>query len=135
MHEEHNSLLSTPTEADKIGYYGRYRYIGKTQLSADISARPIYRSISSDNVVADAHSRVEIEAIYEHAAPLDWIDFAKAQQNDYVLKRYLEGTNSVNVITQEWRVSNCFVTFHVMVCRVRWFLADFGVSFSIIATT
>ena len=88
MREEHNSLLSTPTEADKIGYYGRYRYIGKTQLSADISARPIYRSISSDNVVADAHSRVEIE----HVAQLDWIDFAKAQQTmstNYVSTNYV----------------------------------------------
>jgi len=43
MREEYNSVLSTPTEADKIGQFGRYRYIGKTQ----ISARPIYRSISS----------------------------------------------------------------------------------------
>jgi len=34
MREEYNSVLSTPTEADKIG---RYRYIGKTQISADIS--------------------------------------------------------------------------------------------------
>ena len=88
-----------------------------------------------DNVVVDALSHVEIAAIFQHAAQIDWNDFAKAQQNDYVLKRYLEGTNSVNVLTQEWRVSNCFVTFHVMVCRVRWFLADFGVSFSTIATT
>jgi len=38
MREEHNSVLSTPTEADNIGRFGRYRYIGKTQISADISA-------------------------------------------------------------------------------------------------
>jgi len=74
-----------------------------TDISAKPKFRPIYRTISSDNVMADAHSRVEIEAIYEDAAQLDWIDFANTQQNDYVLKRYLEGTNSVNVITQEWR--------------------------------
>jgi len=43
MREEYSSVLSTPTEADKIGRFGRYRYIGKTQMSA----RPIYRSISS----------------------------------------------------------------------------------------
>jgi len=36
MHEEYNSVLSTPTEADKIGRFGRYRYIGKTQISANI---------------------------------------------------------------------------------------------------
>jgi len=46
MREEYNSVLSTPTEADKIGYFGRCRYIGKTQ----ISARPTYRSISSQNL-------------------------------------------------------------------------------------
>jgi len=37
MREEYNSVLSTATEADKIGRFGRYRYIGKTQ----ISARPV----------------------------------------------------------------------------------------------
>jgi len=30
MHEEYNSVLSTPTEADKIGRFRWYRYIGKT---------------------------------------------------------------------------------------------------------
>ena len=34
MREEDNSVLSTPTEADKIGPFGRYRYIGETQISA-----------------------------------------------------------------------------------------------------
>jgi len=29
MREEYNSVLSTPTEADKFGRFGRYRYIGK----------------------------------------------------------------------------------------------------------
>ena len=38
--------LSTPAEADKIGRFSRYQCIGKTQISADISARLIYRSIS-----------------------------------------------------------------------------------------
>ena len=28
MCEEYNSVLSTPTEAEKIGRFGRYRYIG-----------------------------------------------------------------------------------------------------------
>jgi len=32
MREEYNSVLSTPTEADKIGRFRRYRYIGKTQI-------------------------------------------------------------------------------------------------------
>jgi len=32
MREEYNSVLSTPTEANKIGRFGRY--IGKTQISA-----------------------------------------------------------------------------------------------------
>jgi len=41
MREEYNSALSTPTEADKIGCFGRYRYIGKPKY------RPIYRSISN----------------------------------------------------------------------------------------
>jgi len=34
MREEYNSVLSTPTEAEKIGRFGRY--IGKTQISAEI---------------------------------------------------------------------------------------------------
>jgi len=29
MREEYNSVLSTLTEADNIGRFGRYRYIGK----------------------------------------------------------------------------------------------------------
>jgi len=37
VHEEYNSILSTITEADKIGCFGRYRYISKTQISADMS--------------------------------------------------------------------------------------------------
>ena len=56
-----------------------------------------------DNVVADALSRVEIAAIFQHAAQIDWNDFAKAQQNDYVLKRYLDETDSANVATCEWQ--------------------------------
>jgi len=34
MREEYNSVLSTSAEADKIGRFGRYRYIAKTQISA-----------------------------------------------------------------------------------------------------
>jgi len=40
MREKYNSALSTPIEADTIGRFDRYQYIGKTQISADISARP-----------------------------------------------------------------------------------------------
>jgi len=40
MREEYNSVLSTPTEADKIGHFCRYRYISKTQISTDISVNP-----------------------------------------------------------------------------------------------
>jgi len=32
VHEEYNSVLSTPTEADFIGQFGRYQYISKTQI-------------------------------------------------------------------------------------------------------
>ena len=34
MREEYNSVLATPTEADEIGRFGRYRYIGETPISA-----------------------------------------------------------------------------------------------------
>jgi len=39
MREEYNSVLPTPTEADKISRFGRYRYIGKPKYlgQADIS--------------------------------------------------------------------------------------------------
>jgi len=53
--------------------------------------------------VADALSRVEIPAIFQHAPQINWNDFAKAQQNDYVSKRYLDETDSVNVVTHEWQ--------------------------------
>ena len=43
MREEYNSVLSKPTEADNIGHFGCYHYIGETQ----ILARTIYRSISN----------------------------------------------------------------------------------------
>jgi len=35
MREEYNSV-STHTEANKISHFGRYQYIGKTQISANI---------------------------------------------------------------------------------------------------
>ena len=47
MREEYNSVLSTLTEADKIGRFGRYRYIGKTQISADYIGRSLLISISA----------------------------------------------------------------------------------------
>jgi len=34
MCEEYNSVFTTPTEADKIGCFGRYRYIGEIQITA-----------------------------------------------------------------------------------------------------
>ena len=34
MREEYNNVLSTPTEVDKISRFGRYQYIGETQISA-----------------------------------------------------------------------------------------------------
>jgi len=37
MREEYIGVLSTPIVADNIGRFGRYRYIGKTQISVDIS--------------------------------------------------------------------------------------------------
>ena len=39
MREKYNSVSSTTTEADKIGRFDRYRYIGKTQISAYIPAQ------------------------------------------------------------------------------------------------
>jgi len=34
MHEEYNSVSSIPTEADNIGHFGQYRYIGETRILA-----------------------------------------------------------------------------------------------------
>jgi len=36
MCEEYDSALSTPTEADFIGHFDWYRYIGKTQISVHL---------------------------------------------------------------------------------------------------
>jgi len=45
MRKEYNSVLLTPTEADKIGCFGWYRYIGETQISARyIGLSPINRN-------------------------------------------------------------------------------------------
>jgi len=35
MCEAYNSILSKPTEADKISRFGRYQYISKTQILAE----------------------------------------------------------------------------------------------------
>jgi len=35
MREEYSSVLSTSTEANNISRFDQYRYIGKTQISAD----------------------------------------------------------------------------------------------------
>ena len=52
--------------------------------------------------MADVLSRIEINSIFQHAAKIDWHAFAKAQRNDYELKRYLDETNFANVIEEEW---------------------------------
>jgi len=36
MREEYNSVLSTPIEANSIGHFGRYRYIGKTRIFGQV---------------------------------------------------------------------------------------------------
>ena len=54
MREEYNSVLSTPIEADNIGRFSRYRYIGKTQISADISV-DLWKKCS--NVLHQCHQR------------------------------------------------------------------------------
>jgi len=33
MHEEYNSILSTPTEADNMSRFGQYQYIGLSLLN------------------------------------------------------------------------------------------------------
>jgi len=50
MREEYNSVLSTPTEADEIGRFGRYRYIGKTHISVDLWQK-ISTMIRDKNVI------------------------------------------------------------------------------------
>jgi len=46
MREEYNSALSTPTEGDKIGRFGRFRYIGETQISARYIGLSLVKSAS-----------------------------------------------------------------------------------------
>jgi len=86
-------------------------------------------------VVTAPLSRVEIDAILQDDGQIDWKDFAKTQQNDFVLKRYLDEITLPTSVLMSDRVSNYFVTLDMMVCRVRWFPVGFGVSFSIIATS
>jgi len=54
------------------------------------------------NQFGDALTRIEINTIFQHAAKIDWHTFAKAQQNDYELTRYLDETISVSDIEHEW---------------------------------
>jgi len=59
MHEGYNSILSKTTKADKIGHFGRYRYIGKTQISVDLlftlmglqQLVPVFTSGPSINII------------------------------------------------------------------------------------
>jgi len=46
MRDEYNIILSTPIEADNIGRFGQYRYIGKTQISADILAKKMLKTLN-----------------------------------------------------------------------------------------
>jgi len=46
MREEYNSVLSTPTEADKTGYFGRYRYTGETKIPAISSFNTLYHAMN-----------------------------------------------------------------------------------------
>jgi len=55
MREEYNNVLSTPTEADKIGRFGRYRYIGKTQISANYIGLSLELSIAHNNNIFSFH--------------------------------------------------------------------------------
>jgi len=50
IREEYNSVLPTPTEADKFGRFGRYRYIGKTQISADFIGPSLQTTTCFQNV-------------------------------------------------------------------------------------
>jgi len=52
--------------------------------------------------------KIEINSIFQHAAKIDWHAFAKAQRNDYELKRYLDETNFANVIEEEWNGATLF---------------------------
>jgi len=56
MREEYNSVLSTPAEADNIGRFGRYRYIGEAQISAWL----IYRSMSTLNDIYSVPQQVKV---------------------------------------------------------------------------
>jgi len=40
MREEYNSVLPTPTEADKISCFSQYQYIRKTQISVYLYLAP-----------------------------------------------------------------------------------------------
>jgi len=50
MREEYNRVLSTPAEIDKIGRFGRYRYIDKTQISARYIGQAVYQCISEHSL-------------------------------------------------------------------------------------
>jgi len=77
MSEEYNSVLSTPIEADNIGRFGRHRYIGKTQISADKSAMPIYRSISSYHHQI-CNAVMMITGVIETSAKMSFVSFSMA---------------------------------------------------------
>ena len=60
MREEYISVLSTSSETDSIGRFGRYQYISKNQISADITVylcRRVCDSLCFEQVTATVASK------------------------------------------------------------------------------
>ena len=51
----------------------------------------------ADNIVADTLSRVQINAIFQHAQQIDWCRFADAQKHDVTVQELVAGDNSLKI--------------------------------------
>lgn len=54
-------------------------------------------------MVADALGRIEIKAVFRHAADIDWCDFATAQQHDPAIQNLVTHLRGENIDYYEWQ--------------------------------
>ena len=51
----------------------------------------------TENIVADTLSRVQINAVFQHAQHIDWTRFAEAQKSDVAVQALAEGASSLKI--------------------------------------
>ena len=75
--------MSTPAEADKIDYCGRYRYTGKTQISADISV-DLQNTVYAQNIKTFGLTEIHDSTLYSLRTHniFSWLKTGTLQNNE-----------------------------------------------------